>query len=212
MRVTVAGKRIEKSTGRSVEVNRWNSSAGKTKGNNEETKELNKYLDVLQAQVFDFRTEFIRSGVEVNYDNIKNKLCGVHDRPLSLIEIFKDHNRKMKELVGHEYAAGTLQRYETSLKHIQQFLAWKYKVSDVDIRKIDHSFITEFEFFLRSIRKCVNNSTVKYIKNFGKIIRICLDSRWIDRDPFSNFKSKLIEVKRIYLTEEELHLTHVTQG
>jgi site-specific recombinase XerD len=204
MRITIDGKRIDKSTGRSVDLNRWIVNAGKTKGNNEVTKEINNYLDVLRAQVYDYRTELIRTSTSVGYENIKNKVLGIEERPISLIEIFQDHNRKFKELVGREYAAATLQRYETTLKHIQQFLGWKYKVSDINIKNIDHSFITEFEFFLRSERKCANNSTIKYIKNFGKIIRICLDSHWIERDPFSNFKAKLIEVKRIYLTAEEL--------
>lgn len=204
MRVTIGGKRIDKSTGRVVDINRWIVNAGKTKGNNEETKEINNYLDVLKAQVYDYRTEFMRSGIPVNFANLKNKLNGVDERQLSLVEIFQDHNRKFKELVGQEYSAATLQRYETTLKHIQQFLTWKYKITDINIKEIDHSFITEFEFFLRSVRKCANNSTVKYIKNFKKIVRICLDSHWIERDPFSNFKGKIVEVKRIYLTEEEL--------
>ena len=33
-----------------------------------------------------------------------------------LIPIFQDHNNKIKELVGKEYAPGTLERYKTSLK------------------------------------------------------------------------------------------------
>ena len=35
----------------------------------------------------------------------------------------------------------------------------------MDIKKIDHEFITSNEFYLRSVRKCNNNSAVKYIKN-----------------------------------------------
>lgn len=204
LRITVDGKPREITTKRHVEPEKWNSATQKVNGNTEEVKALNSYLKTLEQEVFETQHFLIKDKTTVTTEALKNKLQGVEERPMLLVPIFKEHNRKMKELVGHEYAAGTLQRYETSLKHIQQFLAWKYKVSDVDIRKIDHSFVTEFEFFLRSVRKCANNSTVKYIKNFGKIIRICLDSRWIDRDPFSNFKSKLVEVKRIYLTEEEL--------
>jgi site-specific recombinase XerD len=80
----------------------------------------------------------------------------------------------------------------------------KYKESDIDILKINHAFITDYEFYLRSVRNCSNNTAVKYIKNFGKIIKICLANNWIDRNPFSNYKSKVRTVERVYLNEHEI--------
>ncbi|MFI5140315.1 MAG: site-specific integrase, partial [Sphingobacteriales bacterium] len=121
-----------------------------------------------------------------------------------LISIFKDHNKKVAALVGNEFAPGTLERYETSLRHTQHFLTWKYQVADIDIKQIDHDFIIGYEFYLRSERKCANNSAVKYIKNFKKIIRICLASGWLDKDPFVNYKAKVKQVDRVFLNQEEL--------
>lgn len=121
-----------------------------------------------------------------------------------LLEIFAEHNRKVEALVGDEYAAGTLERYQTSLKHTKAFLEWKYKTSDIDIRRIDPDFVTNYEFFLRTERKCANNSAVKYIKNFKKIIRICLASGWITKDPFVNYKAKVKQVDRMFLNQDEL--------
>ncbi len=77
-------------------------------------------------------------------------------------------------------------------------------MSDIDIRKVDHAFITEYEFFLRSVRKCNNNSAVKYIRNFGKVIRICVANGWLNKNPFANYKSHVREVERVFLNEEEL--------
>jgi site-specific recombinase XerD len=121
-----------------------------------------------------------------------------------LIPIFKEHNRKIKELLGIEYAPGTLERYETSLKHTSNFLLWKYNITDINIDKIDHAFITDYEFYLRTVRKCANNTAVKYIKNFNKIIKICLANDWLDKNPFANYKSKVKEVERVYLSEGEI--------
>lgn len=64
----------------------------------------------------------------------------------------------------------------------------------------------DYDFYLRSIRNCSNNTTIKYLKNFKKIIRICLANGWIDKDPFLNYKSKHTEVERNILTQEELDL------
>ncbi|GHC60510.1 site-specific integrase [Ulvibacter litoralis] len=135
---------------------------------------------------------------------LKSKLQGVDDKQRMLIPIFKDHNNKIKELVGKEYAPGTLERYKTSLKHTIAFLEWKYQISDINIAKINHAFITDYEFYLRSVRNCNNNTAAKYIKNFGKIIKICLANDWLDKNPFANYKAKVREVERVYLTEEEI--------
>jgi len=51
---------------------------------------------------------------------------------------------------------------------------------------------------------CSNNTAVKYIKNFNKIIKICLANDWLDKNPFNNYKSKIKEVERDFLSEEEL--------
>lgn len=128
-----------------------------------------------------------------------------------LVGIFQDHNDKIETLVHQEYAPGTLQRYKTSLKHTVDFMQWKHNITDIDIAEIDHAFIMDYEFYLRSVRKCNNNTTVKYLKNFKKIIRICLANGWLDRDPFVNYKSKVREVEREFLTMEQVYQLHNTQ-
>ena len=40
--------------------------------------------------------------------------------------------------------------------------------------------------------------------NFGKIIRICLNHGWLEKDPFMNYDSKFDEVTRVFLNEQEL--------
>ena len=135
---------------------------------------------------------------------LKNKLLGKTEKSRTLITVFKDHNKKVAALVGNEYAAGTLTRYETSLRHTQSFMEWKYQVADIDVKAIDHDFISNYEFYLRSERKCANNSAVKYIKNFKKIIRICLASGWLEKDPFVNYKAKVKQVDRIFLNAEQI--------
>jgi integrase len=204
LRITVNGKRAETSTGRECEPNLWNSTAGRFKGTKEEIKSFNAYLDNLQAQVYEAHGQLTEAAGTITAESLKNKLLGKSEKSRMLISLFKDHNKKVSALVGDEYAAGTLERYETSLRHTRSFLEWQYKVSDIDIKQIDHDFITNYEFYLRSERKCANNSAIKYIKNFGKIIRICLASGWLDNDPFVNYKAKVKRVDRIFLNREEL--------
>ena len=171
VRLTVDGKRLEFSTKKFVENSKWSSELSKMKGTTEEARSINSYLDLMKTKVFNAQMEIMHRNENLNIENFKEKLLGTEQRQRMLIPIFQDHNNKIKELVGKEYAPGTLERYKTSLSHTIEFLQWKYKVSDIEINKIDHAFVTDYEFWLRSVRNCANNTAIKYIKNFSKIIK-----------------------------------------
>ena len=203
-RVTINSKRFEFSTNKFISPDKWSTEGAKVKGNSEDARSINNQLDIIKNQIMDAEKRLYKKEILINSENLRNELFGIKQRERLLIPIFTEHNRKIKELVGSEYAPGTLERYETSLKHTKDFLQWKYKVSDIDIEKIDHAFITEYEFYLRTERKCANNTAVKYIKNFHKIINICLANGWLTKDPFANYKAKVKEVIREFLTEQEI--------
>lgn len=133
-----------------------------------------------------------------------NNFLGIETKTVTLLEAFGDHNDQIEKLIGNGYAKGTWERYETSFRHVQEFLMWKYKVSDINLSELTPSFITNFDFFLRTVRKCANNSTVKYIRNLQKIVNICLDNEWMSKNPFSNYKAKIISTEVRSLTEMEL--------
>jgi site-specific recombinase XerD len=203
-RITIKGKRVDNSTGKFIDPCKWHPETSKMRGNSEEARSINGHLDHLKVKIFMAEKKLIANDIEITIENLKNFLTGSVNRKRLLIPIFEEHNNKIKELLGIEYAPGTYERYQTSLKHTKDFLKWKYNVSDFDIEKIDHAFVTDYEFYLRSVRKCANNTAIKYIKNFNKIIKICLANHWLDRNPFANYKSKVREVERVYLNENEI--------
>jgi len=204
VRVTIQAKRFEFSSNKFINPDKWSGEGSKVKGSNEEARTINSHLDYLKNQILEAEKRLFKKDIKVTSENLKNELFGVTETKRMLIPIFQDHNNKIKELVGKEYAPGTLERYKTSLSHTIEFLQWKYKVSDIEINKIDHAFVTDYEFWLRSVRNCANNTAVKYIKNFSKIIKLCLANDWLDKNPFANYKSKVKEVERVYLSEDEI--------
>jgi site-specific recombinase XerD len=175
------------------------------KGFSEEARSINNYLDELRIKIVMAEKSLVKRDIPITSENLKNELLGISERNRTLIPIFQDHNDRIKALLGQEYAPGTLERYKTSLKHTQDFLEWKYNISDIELDKIDHAIICDYEFYLRSVRKCANNSAIKYIKNFKKIVKQCMANGWIQNDPFANYKSKVKEVERVFLSEVELN-------
>ncbi len=142
LRITVDGKRTEFSIKRFVEPEKWSAVQNKMKGNSEEARTINTYLDILKSRIYEIQKDLIHFGKLVNGEVIKNILLGVNERKRTLIPIFEEHNDRMKALIGKEFAKGTYTRYKTCLSHTKEFLHWKYNGSDIEIEEIDHAFIS----------------------------------------------------------------------
>ena len=206
LRLTIDGTRIEFTTRRYISPARWNAAAQKMTGTNEEAWAFKQYLSSFEQNAYNAHRELIESKKQVTVQALKAVLLGTFEsaEQKMLIPIFEEHNRHVATLVGQDYAKSTLERYKTSLKHTIEFMRWHYGVPDIDVKKIDHNFIATYEFYLRSEKKCCNNRTVKYLKNFRKIITICLNNSWIDKAPYAGHKSKLTEVIPAYVIKQEL--------
>ncbi|UEQ76274.1 site-specific integrase [Chryseobacterium arthrosphaerae] len=204
IRITIDGEISELSTKRTILPSKWNSQAQSMKGVSEECKSFNYYLKIFEQKAYDTYHNLIRENESVSSLILKNRLLGKDQNIRMLIPIFQDHNNRMEKLVGKEFAKGTLTRYKTCLSHTKEFLEWKYHKSDIDIKKIDYAFLNDFEFYLRTEKSCGNNSAVKYLMNFGKIIRNCLANGWIDKNPYLNYDSTFKEVDRVFLNNDEI--------
>ena len=113
-----------------------------------------------------------------------------------VLELFENHNEQVKKLVGQDFLQERWKRYRTAKKHVGNFIKVEYGVDDLPVNSVDHKFISGFEYYLKTVRKCGHNSALKYITNFKKIIRIAFANDWIQKDPFLNWKNKLKVVER----------------
>ena len=164
MRITINGERIEISTHQSVESHLWNQSKAVVKGVSNSSKQINDYLEHLQLKVFQYKKEIENSDQEVSARTIGDLLQGKSCRRKGLVELFLEHNKGCRELVGKDIAPATLTRYETTLMHVKNFIQTKYRLEDMQLQGINHEFITNFEHYLKTVRNCGHNTTVKYIR------------------------------------------------
>ena len=204
LRITIDGKQTEIAVKRYILPVKWNSSNQNISGNSEEARNLNAYLKTFENQVYEAEHFLIKDKEAVTTESLKRKILGVEVKVYTIIPVFQEHNQKMEALLDVEFAPGTLERYKTSLSHTIAFLKWKYNIVDIDIKKIDNAFISDYDFYLRSVHKCNNNTTIKYLKNFGKIVRICMANGWMTQNPFANYKPKVREVERAFLSDAEI--------
>lgn len=204
MRITVDGKRAEFSTGKNVELSKWNTAQNRVKGSSEEAWTINKYFDVLQSKIFEIENKLTFSGETFDASDIKNLLTGAKITERYLVPVFEDHNSRMEKLLGKEYAPATLKNFKTCLAHLKSFL-WKFhKKPDINLAKIEQSFLNDFDFYLLSQPNIGNNSAVKHTKGLSKILKICYRNNWIEKDLAQYYTGKYNEVKVNFLTEDEL--------
>lgn len=203
-RLTVNDQRCEFSIKRSVEPEKWISNVGVAKGTTEEIKNLNAHLSTVKLKLLEHYRHLLETNKPITAETIRNAYFGITEKNKTIVEVFDYHNSQVKELLNKEFSFGTYERYCTALSHTKEFIQWKYKISDIEVKQINYQFITEFEYYLKTVRKCSHNTAIKYITNFKKIIRICIGNGWLDKDPFTNYKITLKEVEREYLTQEEI--------
>jgi site-specific recombinase XerD len=205
-RVTINSSRLEFSLQRSVEHLQWDSAKGKAKGKTKQINELNAYLETIKTNLFIKRRELEETGVLVTCDSLKRAYMGLdQSNQPTLLQLFREHNEKCKLLVNIDFAPGTVVKYETTLKHLEDFVNEKYGRKDLFMNEVNPMFIKDFEIFLKTARKIGHNSAVKYVQNLKKIVRIALANGWLKVDPFANVSFKLEDVDVDFLDEKELN-------
>ena len=203
-RITLNGQRSEFSIKRFIEPTKWLSTTGGAKGNTDEIKALNSNISTIKSRLLTHYNNLMSVNQVVTAEEVKNSYFGITDKGKMLIDVFQNHNKQVKALIGKDFAIGTYERYCTAMKHCKDFLEYKYKLSDIPVKDINFEFINEYEYYLKTVRNCNHNSAIKYITNFKKIIRVCLGNGWIEKDPFINYKIRLNEVEREFLTKSEV--------
>lgn len=204
LRLTIDGERFEMSTNSECEPGKWNSNAGCAKGTTESLTHLNNYLELYRSKIYEAQRQLMGAGEDVTITTMRNKFRGVEEETKTLIEVYRKHIQQIKELVGKEYAVGTLKRFKAALSSLTAFLKSKYQAEDFPVNELSHQFITEYEFYLKSVRNVEHNTAMGIIKKLKIIVRICVANDWLEKDPFMNYKVKIRDTNRAYLLENEL--------
>ncbi len=205
LRITVDGTPKEMSTRRKWDNTRWDQKIERAVGTKEDAKSLNYFLDSLINKINNYRTELLNTATTITaqklMDYIQNKSTG----RVKVLEEFGLHNNEMLALVcTNEYALGTHTRFQITKDHVERFILWKYNVTDIDFRELNFEFIKDFEFYLKTERKISQNTAMKYITNFKKIVLRAIAKKIIKEDPFMLYKAKKNKIKRKPLSRIEL--------
>lgn len=206
LRITVDGVPKETSTKRKWDLKRWEQKTARATGNKEDAKTLNLFLNSLELKISRYRDELSEKGETVTSIKLINYALGkTTEKKSTVLQEFQLHNDQMLALVEkEEYAIGTHERYKISKNHVKEFMLYKYGVEDMEFYELNFEFVKDYEFYLKTVKNISNNTALKYITNFKKIVLSAVDKEIIAADPFKRFKSKKTKVPKKPLTNHEL--------
>lgn len=204
IRITLDGEISQFSSKLEVDPTLWDTKNAKVVGKTMQANKLNALLDNMKASLMNHYRTIEEYEACVTAEKVRNSFLGLVTKQQSLLEVFKQHNDDARTLVGISKTAATMQKYDVTYKRVENFMKYKYNISDIALKEINYNFIKDFENYLMTICSCNSNTTAKFIQFFRRIIIIAKNNGWIHADPFANYTIKLKRVDRGYLNEQEI--------
>lgn len=205
-RITVNQKRTNISLKRKINIDSWYKSKSRAKGNSQEARLLNQYLDQEHSKLFQCFQELRSTNQLVTPQAIKSKFLGLDITYRSLKQLIDYHNDKMVFKLHKD----TMRHYKTTQNYLSEFVLKELKTTDIFLKDLNYAFLINFENYLRALQpkthhgKIGNNTTMKHIQRLRKMVTLAFHMEWIDRDPFVKFKSSFDKSEREFLSQNEL--------
>ena len=204
LRITTNKQYAEIMIKRSIPIELWSQPKECSKGKDYSDRELNRYLEVVRTKIYTIRRELEEESRVASAPNIRDRYNGKDGSAKTLVEIFENHNQECRKLIGVDFTESTVDKFDTSLNHLKECLKYVLKREDIPLSEITPKFIKDFEVYLKTLKNCKHNSTIKHLKNLKKIIRIALANDWMKKAPFYNIKFCYEDSEISFLTREEL--------
>lgn len=158
----------------------------------------------MEYTLHDLTLQIQREGKQVSAKEIVNRYKNLNVPKIGILALYTEHNHEQKELVGISVALGTYKRHETSMKLFQEFLLYKYKAKDIPVNEVDVEMLKKYQHYLMTVRHNNNNTTVKYLRNLGKVLNMAVSRKLITSSPLEELKLKIEAVDKGFLNKSEL--------
>ena len=204
-RMQMNGKRKDFSIFKWIEMEKWDDKKQYPKTSYPELKRLYDYMKSIEHGLYDSELECLKYKARYSVEDIFNYHRGIESNCKGIVELFEYHQKQFKELVQvNQRTPRSLEKYDSCFRYILKFIKYKYKEEDIDVRDINYDFVIELDHFLRT-NGLSNNTTVKYMQAFKKVIKIALAKGFILINPFAEYKVHLETVNREFLTDDEIY-------
>ena len=205
VRVTYDRLYVELQLKRSVKVPLWSQDKEKSIGKDRNSVELNHYIDALRVKFYQIYQDLELEGKIISARAIVNRYQGKDETFKTLYNVFKEHNDNCRKLIGTDYADITVRRYDNCLKYLMELVKRDYKVDDILLREVNGELVRNFDLYLKTEKHCAQNTVIRYMKCFKKVINLAIANEWITKNPFAGIKFHEVEVNKQFLSQTEIN-------
>lgn len=194
-------KRVNFSTGASVYPCDWQTQLKRVSTLNPRHRIINEQLDRIEQRLRRILYKLEDEGLPISPEIIKNEFDGKSNRNKSLFDVFlyyinQHQTRSTKR---------TLNNYFYTEQRIRQFVISKKDRSEIYLREINLSFITEFENFLCNDQGLKPISANKHTQRLKTVMKFATKLNFIPINQLASHE-RLKEQKKeiVFLTQDEL--------
>jgi len=205
VRFTLDYKRVELATRLYIDPSRWNKKTQTAKAGFPDSAEINQQLAIIRADLHRHHSRLVALDLAVTAETIKNAYLGIDERQKTIRELLSAYEERFTAKVqAGRKAVNTLKSVHTMRDKVLAFVKYKFKVSDILLSNIKSSFAPDLEHYLLTKDRLSNNTSMKYIKIFKRVIKLAVDMEWMTSHPLMSFACHYEEPTRERLTMEEL--------
>ena len=203
-RLTVDGEIKQFSCKLDVPPKLWDVKTARATGKSAEAQKINAEVDRIRVDVNRRYQELMQSDGYVTAARLRDACLGLGVKRETLLKLFEQHNEEFIKKVGHSRVQGTYNRYRTIYRHLCEFVPKVYRRDDIPLKELNLTFINNFEYFLRTEKKCRTNTVWGYMIGLKHVISIARNSGALPFNPFAGYINSPESVDRGYLTEREI--------
>ena len=204
-RITNELERKEFSTGIFMNPDYWNASKQKAHPLNKGNTQINTQLSLIKQEINQAFLFLQVQEKEFSVDDIYSQFKGENVKlDKSIKKMFHLHISKQEKLIGISTTKVSVAKFYQTQVHVLSFIKKKYNRSDYLLKDMTMAFITEFEFYLKTEKKFMQNTIYKTLQRFRQIVKLSVALDYLTKDPFLLYKGKKPKKEIIFLSKDEL--------
>lgn len=203
-RITIDQDKIQFHTKLEVAPDQWDVPRGKATGRSPEAQQINSLLDDIRMAVQKQYHSLLATDGYVTAERVRDAYLGKTEKTRTILEFFAQHNEQYLQKVKMDPTNKTYWRYELTKRRLEEFIKYKYSVSDMPLKDINVLFVENFLLFNENVHGCNHNTAMKFVQRLRTVVNFAKNTGMLFADPFGNFKVKFERTDRGYLTMEEI--------
>ncbi|MDC7994029.1 site-specific integrase [Altibacter sp. HG106] len=203
-RITSNKRRKEFSTGLFINPDYWNSKKQKVEPCEDSTY-INQQLSLVKNNLYQAFLFLQVSGESFTVEDIYSRYKGEPTtNEKQVLETYREYLTRIEKLIGKDLQLVTYKKYQESYRHLADFIKWKYKRKDVQLKSLKGVFLDDYSYFLKVEKSLAQSTLNKAIQRFRKVVKYAVAQDYLNKDPFLLYKPRTSKKEVVFLSRKEL--------